>query len=645
MRLHPVTASRSHGGTHVRSKVVTFLPFLLISASLVSCAGQSSTDAKCLESSAKSCAGADLTDVDLTGGAFDGWNFSGADLTGANLTDGRFKGANFDRARLDKASASGADFTEASFFGSNMVGIDLHNANLFNADLEGPDLRNADLQSVKAEGIRLHEVNFTGADLTDADLNGALFARVYLGDAKLENADLGNTVFVGTVLDASRIAGATFGGALLRGEDSIPTLDELPGATICRSKSCESSPSAPQVDANASADLTVPAEAFTFGAFNAARFGSSYGESPVAVSRGLALSYLAAFGLYPDSVNRDVLLWEPAPPVDVPSGVRDVAALYATANTAIALRQSPKGDAFDGRMRGLILARDVTLWELTRDAPELRTLVARLAVESSALVLQRAASDGFAERDTKDTGVGAWEQTPPAFVKALEPNWGKLTRFLEASNDCNPPAPSSDPVKAAQETRVLADEATKDQRDAARFWDDERIRTTTPTGHWTFIASQALGERIASGELSPAEAFKVMSAMTIAMADSLSEVWEAKFLYRTARPITIINREDPKWRSYLTNPPFPAYPSGHAAISRAAAEVLTAALGSVPFTSDGGTESSGANRVLNIQPRSFASFDAAATEAGMSRLWGGIHVMEDFDAAVGIGRCVADLLR
>lgn len=623
----------------------SLLPVLLIATVLPACRSTGAEAACVRDVTIKSCAGADLQGVELSGRDFSGWDFSGADLRGAQLAGGVFSGANFDRARLDDVLATGADFTQASFFAASAVRADLTATALGDADLEGTDLRAADLTGAAAPGIRLHEVNLVGTDLTGTDLTGALFARVFLGDTTLVNADLSDVVFTGTDLSGADLSGARFAGALLRGEDRVPTVEQLPGATVCRDHVCNISVSAPAPVYAAASSVAVSADAFTLGAYSAARFGASYGESPVAVSRGLALSYLAAFGLYPESSDREVLLWDPAAPgTEVSAGLRDVAALYALANTAIALRRSPQGDAFDGRMRGLMLARDVTLWELTRTAPEVRTTAVRLAVDASARVLARAATDGYTERSKEYTGTGDWARTPPAFVPALEPNWAKLTRFLAASNDCDAPAPVSDPRRAAQETRRLADAATEDPRAAARFWDDERVRTATPPGHWVFIAAEAMRSRVSSGSLSIPDAFQVMSELTVAMADSMSQVWEAKYLYRTARPITLLQEADPAWKSYLTNPPFPAYPSGHAAVSRAAANVLTRELGSFSFTSDGGTESAGANRVLNIEPRTFASFDAAATEAGLSRIWGGIHVQEDFVAAADIGTCVAALL-
>jgi hypothetical protein len=295
-------------------------------------------------------------------------------------------------------------------------------------------------------------------------------------------------------------------------------------------------------------------------------------------------------------------------------------------------------------MRDLILSREVTLWESTRGAPVVRSFVASLGVGSSSVALSRADRDGFRERSTKYDDQGAWVPTPPAFVPALEPNWGtSVRRFLSEARQCTATPPVGDVLAKAEQTREMDMKASDNQRAAARFWDDERVRTATPPGHWVYIAADFVEPRLRDGELSVGEAFAVMSDLTLVMSDTLGQVWEEKYRYRTARPQTVLTDAGVEWRSYLTNPPFPAYPSGHAAISRAAAEVLTHHLGSVPFRSDGATESAGGNRIFNVTPREFEDFRAAAAEAGMSRVWGGIHTVEDIDGGIEVGSCVAAL--
>ena len=42
-----------------------------------------------------------------------------------------------------------------------------------------------------------------------------------------------------------------------------------------------------------------------------------------------------------------------------------------------------------------------------------------------------------------------------------------------------------------------------------------------------------------------------------------------------------------------------------------------------------------------LKPRSFASFSAAASEAGISRLYGGIHFRSAIERGLAQGQCVA----
>jgi hypothetical protein len=87
------------------------------------------------------------------------------------------------------------------------------------------------------------------------------------------------------------------------------------------------------------------------------------------------------------------------------------------------------------------------------------------------------------------------------------------------------------------------------------------------------------------------------------------------------------------WNTYQrTNfvvPPFPGYISGHSTFSRSAAEVLAGLTGSPYFPGGLGTYSNytlgfeqGPSVPMTLQ---WASYYDAADEAGISRIWGGIH--------------------
>jgi len=92
----------------------------------------------------------------------------------------------------------------------------------------------------------------------------------------------------------------------------------------------------------------------------------------------------------------------------------------------------------------------------------------------------------------------------------------------------------------------------------------------------------------------------------------------------------------PYQRETFVTPPFAGYTSGHSTFSRAAAEVLTRVTGSMyfpgglgEFVAEQGTFlafETGPTEEIVLQ---WATYYDAADEAGISRLWGGIHVSPD----------------
>jgi Domain of unknown function (DUF6851) len=94
-------------------------------------------------------------------------------------------------------------------------------------------------------------------------------------------------------------------------------------------------------------------------------------------------------------------------------------------------------------------------------------------------------------------------------------------------------------------------------------------------------------------------------------------------------------------RTNFVTPPFPGYISGHSTFSRSAAEVLTGLTGSPYFPGGMGVYSNynlsfekGPSAPLTLQ---WASYYDAADEAGISRIWGGIHPPVDNIAGRRVG--------
>ena len=221
----------------------------------------------------------------------------------------------------------------------------------------------------------------------------------------------------------------------------------------------------------------------------------------------------------------------------------------------------------------------------------------------------------------------------------LLPDWGKNRTFaMPMGATCGLPAPpaysedtASEYYKEAREIYDTWRTLTSEQRAIARFWADDAMLSVTPPGHWLSIALQIVDRE----KLGLEKSVDVLARLGVAEADSFVGCWETKFVYDTVRPITYIRRViDPQFETIVNTPPFPEFPSGHSAESAAAAIVLTSIFGD-HYAFDDNTDAED-----GLKPRSFASFWAAANEAAVSRLYGGIHYRAAIEMGADQGRCV-----
>jgi hypothetical protein len=100
----------------------------------------------------------------------------------------------------------------------------------------------------------------------------------------------------------------------------------------------------------------------------------------------------------------------------------------------------------------------------------------------------------------------------------------------------------------------------------------------------------------------------------------------------------------PYQKANFVTPAFPGYISGHSTFSRAAAEVLAAFTGSPFFPAGMGTYTAPSNTFLSFEQGpsqtmqlQWGTYFDAADQAGLSRLWGGIHVSADDLAGRKVG--------
>ncbi len=253
-----------------------------------------------------------------------------------------------------------------------------------------------------------------------------------------------------------------------------------------------------------------------------------------------------------------------------------------------------------------------------------------------------------------------WQPTPPAYMSGIEPHWNKIRPFaIDSASQFKPIAPpvfsmekDSDFYKELKEVYDISNEITAKGDDSeevaiAQFWDCNpyvsvtrghlmfATKKITPGAHWIGIT------KIASRK-SNANVMETLNAYTktsIAIADAFISCWDEKYRSNLIRPETLINEHiDDSWEPVLQTPPFPEYTSGHSVVSGAAATALTSIFGD-NFAFDDDTEVP-----FGLPVRSFISFNQAADEAAISRMYGGIHYRAAVEIGIGQGRNLGEYI-
>jgi membrane-associated phospholipid phosphatase len=234
----------------------------------------------------------------------------------------------------------------------------------------------------------------------------------------------------------------------------------------------------------------------------------------------------------------------------------------------------------------------------------------------AALVTARAGSDGMRNavgtpalwQGFSDAAVArgelSWSSLEAPKRPPMLPNFGLVKTWavspaqITAIAPPPPPSTSSAEMKAdVAKVRDVVDHLTRDQIAIAQRWNDG-AGTYTPPGHWNAIAS----EYVRGANVSEVRAARVFALLNMAMHDAAVACWGTKFQYYNPRPTQL----DPLIKTVIGLPNFPAYPSGHSTFSGAGAAVLS-----------------------YFFPDAAPTFAAMADEAGISRVYGGIHYPTD----------------
>jgi PAP2 superfamily len=352
--------------------------------------------------------------------------------------------------------------------------------------------------------------------------------------------------------------------------------------------------------------------------------------SPPVASRALAILHVAIY----DAVNGISRTHEPyAVESAVPASASIEAAASAAAHQVLVTLFPMNATSFDD-------LHAAKLQEIP-DGPQKNRGMAWGEIVADQIAALRAhdRSDAIVP-PPPSSGAGFWQPTPPLFARYLLPQWGFVTPFVMPAGDAfRPPGPPdleseaylADLEEVTALGAAVGSTRTPEQTEIALFWADG-AGTETPPGHWNRIA-QEVGKSLGNTIEQNARLFALLN---VALADSAICAWDAKYTYDFWRPVTAIRSSgDPTWSSFIATPPFPDYVSGHSTFSGAAATVLA-----MFYSTDSIGFSTGSDSLPGVT-RDFATFSAAAAEAAVSRLYGGIHFRsaneDGLSAGIAIG--------
>ncbi|MEO7800408.1 MAG: vanadium-dependent haloperoxidase [Ginsengibacter sp.] len=237
---------------------------------------------------------------------------------------------------------------------------------------------------------------------------------------------------------------------------------------------------------------------------------------------------------------------------------------------------------------------------------------------------------------------GAWIPTPPAFVNPpVNPYFGAARTFLVSDQDIVAPAPityseelNSEFYKMVKEVYDVSKTLTSEQKDIALFWVDQGNGVGyTPPGHDFLFVTQAIEQ--AHADLGVAA--EVFAKAGIAERDGGIVCFRSKYTYNLLRPVSYIQKLiDPLWLSFIPTPPHPEYPAAHAFITGSVMQAATRVLGDHIKVTDHSYDFRG------VSPRTYSSIFAAGEEAGISRLYGGIHYHPSINVGLTEGKALGN---
>jgi hypothetical protein len=243
--------------------------------------------------------------------------------------------------------------------------------------------------------------------------------------------------------------------------------------------------------------------------------------------------------------------------------------------------------------------------------------VARARTDRAGQAIGTPADWAKLEQDCIARGEKPWLSLESPKRPPMLPLYGRVRPFLfdsatsVALRPGPPPSTSSEQMKKeTEEIYTLVQNPSREQLRMVHFWADG-VATYTPPGHWDAIAS----DDFITKNFSEVRWARNMALLNMSMMDAAIVCWATKNLYFNPRPSQL----NPKIKTITGLPNFPSYISGHSTFSGAAAAVLG-----------------------YIIPEKAEAYAAMASEASLSRMYGGIHFRSDCETGLTVGKNIGN---
>jgi hypothetical protein len=267
----------------------------------------------------------------------------------------------------------------------------------------------------------------------------------------------------------------------------------------------------------------------------------------------------------------------------------------------------------------------------------------RLGERAGAAMLAERASDGAAGPDTYRPFTAPGKYVPTVLPAASR--WGSVKPFaLKSSDQFRPPAPyaltSAEWAKDYNEIKRMGAKAgsarSAEQSDIARFWE-----LTGPACYDPLLRQLSAAKR-----LDPMQNARLHALVSMAAADALIAVFDAKYTYNFWRPVTAVRNgdlsgndaveRDAAWEPFIPTPMHPEYPCAHCISQAAVAGVLAHFFGdTIPPVKLTSTTAPGVTRT-------YSRLSDYVTEVINARVYDGVHYRTSGEVGADMGRKIAD---